>query len=506
MSAKKQKILLALGLVVVVLIGGSMVYLKQQTKTAPTISKKPKVYKGAEPNTGVDLSKLTDGTYYVYHKGKAYPICSDVQTNGIEAASNQTDATRLIMMDSATTKKIPTLYLGSNDKLIYRNTKNAINTIRYERYQDDGYSFGIYNVTEQPNHTFTVNLTGSDTSTSSTKTNVRANSSAQSISTALTDTKATYTLASIGSGKKAVPLTKKMLSIGGFVKSDVLVSNPKAGTTVPEERVYAVNVYAGTESHTFDIKSDTHYFSGMELYAEYTKGLDTSSTYQELEIPDYLPDGYYVPNFGGMFRLVHGKEYTDTAENFNKRQLEVQTTHDIQTDTTVASKTGQTSCYSTSTELNSYSTTNPNAFGYNRAEEQTERDEGDTSVQAENTEKSFAIKPKKGKKYTITITATRDDGSVTYETPVDGWKFDMKPNNDGTVTFTSTITGNGKDNKILVKGFKKDVTADLNGADAEVTKEETTNADTESDTENTESDTEDTEAPDIDLSMGGDSE
>lgn len=493
---KRYKVPLIILLVVCILFGSFIYYANQNKTKAPTVTK-PKVYKGTEPNTGISLDKIQDGSYYVYHKGKAYPIQSSFQTNGLEAATDKTDATRVLMTDAAGVKNIPTLYLGSGDKLIYRNSKTAINTIRYERYQDEGYSFGIYGANAQPNGTYTIALSGASSATSSTKSNIRSSSSAQAIASTLTDTKATYTFASIGKGKHAVSITKKVLSPGGFVKPSVLVENPKAGSIVPEERVYPINIYAGTESHTFDIKSDTRYFTGMELYAEYTKGLDTTSTYQTLEIPDYLPDGYYAPNFGGVFRLVRGTEYKDTTD-FNKRQLAVNQTTDYSTNTTVNSATGQTNCYSTSPDLNTYTTKDPNAFGYpstsdDRANQTTDSDDESSTIEAESTDKTYSILPKSGKSYTFTVTTTGDKGTVAYETPVDGWAFAPKANSDGTTTYTSTISGNGQENKIKVSGFSGKVTVDLDGAESKTNKSTTD-----------ESKTEDTSAPDasVDLSEG----
>jgi hypothetical protein len=468
---KRYKVPLIILLVVCLLFGSFLYYANQNKTKAPTVTK-PKVYKGTEPNTGISLDKIQDGFYYVYHKGKAYPIQSAFQTNGLEAATDKTDATRVLMTDAAGVKNIPTLYLGSGDKLIYRNSKTAINTIRYERYQDEGYSFGIYGANAQPNGTYTIALSGSSSATSSTKSNIRSSSSAQAIASTLTDTKATYTFASIGKGKHAVAITKKVLSPGGFVKPSVLVENPKAGSIVPEERVYPVNIYAGTESHTFDIKSDTRYFTGMELYAEYTKGLDTTSTYQTLEIPDYLPDGYYAPNFGGVFRLVRGTEYKDTTD-FNKRQLAVNQTTDYSTNTEVDSVTGQTNCYSTSPDLNTYTTKDPNAFGFNRADQTTDSDDESSTIEAENTDKTYSILPKEGKSYTFTVTTTGDKGTVAYETPVDGWTFTPKANSDGTTTYTSTISGNGQENKIKVSGFSGKVTVDLDGAESKTDESKT---------------------------------
>jgi len=464
-----QKLKVPIIVLLVVFIAGSVLL-----KTMKNTSGKPqkiemKVHKGDEPDTGVDLSKITAGNYYVYHKGKAYPICFNVQANVTKRAENSTNATRLIMMDAKTYKTVPTLYLGDKDKLIYRSNTTPINTIYYERYKDEGYSFGIYGVTEQANKTYTINL--SSESSSSDKSNVRPNSSAQAIATALNNSKTTYTFDSIGKDKSAVKVKPDILSIGGFVKSDVLVSDPKAGETAPEDRAYPVNIYSGTECHTFDVKSDTHYFSGMELYAEYTKGLKANSVYQELKLPDYLPDGYYVPNFGGVFRLVHGTKYEDKAENFNKRQLSVNATYDSATNQATESPIGETACYSTVPALNSYSTKDPNAFGYARTEENAEETEEESqTITAENSDKVFDVDLKKGKKYKIKVTVPNGDGSVTMKNPISGLTFEQTPNDDGSVTFSATVTGDGKENSIIVKGFSGDVTATLNGTSLEESK------------------------------------
>ena len=62
-------------------------------------------------------------------------------------------------MSETANSKIPTLYLGRGDKLVFYSTNYTKDYIDYERFTDEGTSVGIYNLEKNDyNDLYTINI------------------------------------------------------------------------------------------------------------------------------------------------------------------------------------------------------------------------------------------------------------------------------------------------------------------------------------------------------------
>lgn len=309
-----------------------------------------------EPIDGVKADGLIDGNYYVKHGDYYYILQTDITKNYTENDDQGTNCRRIISMSEAANSKIPTLYLGRGDKLVFYSTNYTKDYIDYERFTDEGTSVGIYNLEKNDyNDLYTINIKEK----SKRYMYINESSSASILSKDFkpnSDKDFTYlTIGSIGKTK----VSDDILSKAGIIKG------LKAGKN------YKMAIYNGTVENDYVFTADTHYYSGMEHYEEANVPLVDGYT-QEIEIPDYFLDGYYCINMSSFVRIVRESDYTDDTD-FNVRLLEInKVTTSVTNDTKVDSETNETKLYSSIPKLNKYTAYTEGSFGYQDTSSDTE--------------------------------------------------------------------------------------------------------------------------------------
>lgn len=349
MKNKSIRALIILGIVMAILgIGGyvALGYLKEQKKEP---LKEEDKYVG-EPIDGVKASGLTTGLYYIKHGDYYYPLSTAFIKNYDETDDNGTDCRRIISMSEDEWQKVPTLYLGRDDKLVFYSQNVTRSYIDYERFTDEGTSIGIYNLTkDEYSGLYSISIKDK----SERYKYINEASSASILSKDFkpnSDNDFTYlTIGSIGKHE----ISDKIMSKSGIIKG--LVSG----------KSYKVAVYNGTVKNDYVFSADTHYLSGMEHFREANVPL-IDGVSQEIEIPDYFLDGYYCIDQSGLVRVVRESDYTDDTD-FNTRLLEitkVMSPDSSLNDEKVESEVNATALYSTIPAFNKYTAYTPGSFAY----------------------------------------------------------------------------------------------------------------------------------------------
>lgn len=259
-----------------------------------------------DPGSDNFTEQLETGSFYVVHDGYYYPAFSyasnydfsDTMKDYVDPYEN-----RQMYFTEDNETEIPTLFLGAGDKLVYYDTENVLDYVKWERYQDLGYTVGLYNI-HQTEYSKTAYLDLEEEEGC-----IISGSELESINAEMTAPM--VSLIRIGN----VDITDELVSDG-------LISGAKAGES------YDLEVYDGTTYRHYIATADMHAFKAFEMFASVeTKPLQQSVW--EVKIPEYFVDGYYKVNavctaadmFDGMVRIVRGDSYYNDAEAFNEPML-----------------------------------------------------------------------------------------------------------------------------------------------------------------------------------------
>jgi len=227
--------------------------------------------------TSVSLENLQDNMFYVKNESGFYPVVFNqsnlTEKNKIVKAE---DSSRIISF-TTNDSLIPTLY--KDDILVY-STSTGISNITLERFKDEGWSVGIYNL--QPDDSLKAKY--------------------------VIGTSAYDKTSSLGVGLASVQITNESALViidkvaGKLITTDNLsesgvVSGLKMGS------VANVDLYVGTTHYEIPATVDTHILSSMEMY-QVNDYLLNPDGYAEIVMPDYLLSGYYFVNGVGVFKYV----------------------------------------------------------------------------------------------------------------------------------------------------------------------------------------------------------
>lgn len=281
-------------------------------------------------------SNLIDNCFYVVQNGYYYPVCIGVMTFD-EFPETYVNPDRQVFYDSSIEGMIPTVF--DDCKLVYYSTTGLLDYIVWERFYDQGYTIGVWNIQQMISPRLYLHLEKNEEC-------IYPDTAMQDIYNLATKTEDVM-IDKLGDNTPATPdlLDGTIFSSENFVK-DQLVD---------------VAVYDGTYYHHYEMAASMHAFKAYELYAsiEYnTLGLEN---FYEIEIPDYLETGYYFLNNGGMIRLVRGDSYSSETD-FNEQVLfpEVdETAYDYDPDAYIAPMQ-----YSTYEPLNYFVTNQEGCLGY----------------------------------------------------------------------------------------------------------------------------------------------
>ena len=184
---------------------------------------------------GQEIEGLKDGGYYVKHDSKLYKVSDPNKTFETGNVVNSPDSERIIYftdkkVDGEYTNedwdKIPTLYEG--DSLIYYYTDVLSETYNFERFEDVGYTIGIYNLNETVSGRYSFEL----------ESDYINDSDANKVSVLPTES------AIIDK------VSQKELRKGNISNYGTIIG-------LKQDKLYPFEIYAGTVLNKINIKADT---------------------------------------------------------------------------------------------------------------------------------------------------------------------------------------------------------------------------------------------------------
>lgn len=371
---KTTKLLCIVVLLVIVAVIGLKIYGAVTGKTVeePLQDEETGDYIG-EFTTGLKESELETDHFYIKHNDLYYELAPGME-NFDEIAEGGTSIQRVLYMPNKTFETIPTLYLGRGDALIYYSTVNSMSWVDFERFTDCGSSIGMYGIYPDPyNKLYYISINPDD-----------------DYSAIYEESDAYQVMKAFQTNKDNGPTILSIKSIGETEISADVISKAGIIKGLKADRQYDTKIYCGTVEHDYVLTADTHFFTGMENFAEAI--VPFNGSIQEIAIPDYMLNGYYTVENAGVFRLVRESTYTKDTD-FNTRLLEISTERDGLD--TIESPIEFTATYSQSIkEFNLYVASKEGSFGYVTEEETSEetKEEGsqeEIEIASENEEVSF---------------------------------------------------------------------------------------------------------------------
>ena len=224
----------------------------------------------------VTAENLQNNMFYVKSGDSFYSLYMGKTTIGNDSLiAKEVDSSRIISFTEDEVN-IPTLY--KDDSLIYYTT-NQVPTFTWERFKDQGYSVGMYNL--QPTESGNVQF---EVGTSMTNANSDAYAG----------------LSQIELGESVIIVDQVA---GKSISSDDL-SDCGSITGLKADEQANIDIYVGTQHYTIESTVDTRILSSMELY-ETTEYNLLPEGYASIVVPDYFLSGYYLINGVGVVRYVN---------------------------------------------------------------------------------------------------------------------------------------------------------------------------------------------------------
>lgn len=390
---------------------------------------------------------LISGHYYICHDNVLYPCYADYQTYDEIEEYEARPAERFDIYTSESVINIPTLFEG--DKLYYYNDTGILMFSTFERMKDLGWSIGLRNLQSTPAGYVYIDLENEG-------------DGYKSIMDSL-------------SGMRNIASSSILVDkIGGVRLTSDLCENGIINGLI-EGVKYDLEVYNGTQYYYYDAVVDTRYFQSYEVYA-LDKYIPLQDYLYEIEIPEYLPQGYYDIDALGMFRYVKGTQYSDDTD-FNERLLYEYDNH-MEGDYSL-SENKAPAIYSENPLLCKYRAYDEGVFGYEQTrvltyeEEMAKQEEESASENTAMSEIGLAnfIAASKtttdvylpvDKEFSITIESEESTGSISLQ--FENGKTVKLPYDRIAKTYSYTGKGSGGKGTIEVKGLYSDYTIKLRNA------------------------------------------
>lgn len=385
---------------------------------------------------GIDSSKknfeelLYDNWFYVVHDGIYYPLTHYITNYELDDGyGNTVQRYRQQYFTTENEINIPTLFPG--DELVYYSKNMLLDTLEWARFYDLGYTIGVYSLNEMQNGRIYLDLSDDE------KIPVIPDSELFS----LVELKEDYIL---------------LDKIGGHQIDNTFLGDGLINV-VQKSKKYDLEVYVGTNFKHLTTTANIHAFREYELFGsiEYETLQDR---FYKIEVPEYLPTGYYCINGYEMFRLVREESFSDSTD-FNE-QLLFPALED--NDTEIEIYNGEEYIpprkYSTFELLNYFTTDIPGKFGYVEpkteeemlAEEQEQ--EKENIILKEATIKEFELFFFDKEKCSIIITSTTGETTGDMYVEFDGYVKPLTFNRlEG--NYSIEFTGNGKPGTLVVSGL-----------------------------------------------------
>ena len=230
-------------------------------------------------------NELQNGVYYVKN-GTSFAPVYDLETKSFKGVSKKIIQSRVAWLTNDSFM-IPEHYAG--EIIAYKSQEANLINVVLERFEDMGYSLGIYGGTLGEDGYYHMSV----------KENTIAGSEVQAkLSKAYSD-------------------EIRIVSIGNTPISDVIDQGSGIITQLGENKTYTMEFYAGTQFYRDNFTADTHFLRPFELYnynSDYIK--DTTHGYMSFNTPADLKSGYYYLNGAGFF-IYHDYEKGNAPENEN---------------------------------------------------------------------------------------------------------------------------------------------------------------------------------------------
>lgn len=389
--------------------------------------------------------KLESGHYYVKHGDILYPCYTDIFTYEGIAEFEADPITRWDIFNSESVINIPTLFEG--DELYYFNDSNVLMFSTFERFKDLGWSIGLRDLKTTPAGYVYLDLENEEAPNECIL----------------------PTLSSMRDLSKTSLLVDK---IGGVRLTDKLCKDGIINGLI-EGVNYDLEIYDGTNYHYYNTTVNTRYFQSMEVYA-----IDTYTPLQDylykIDIPEYLPEGYYDIDALGMFRYVKSDRYSDSTD-FNTRLLYQYEVHN-EGDWSL-SENKAPAVYSETESLNKFIAYDEGCFGWVdpalrwvEDEEETEEEAMEEMsaiglanfLAASKTTKEIWLP--KDRDITVSIESKESTGSISLV--YDSGKTVKLPFDRIAESYSCNVKGSGEKVTLVVQGLYSDYVIRLTNAES----------------------------------------
>lgn len=389
---------------------------------------------GLDPADKNFKEQLVTGSFYVLHEGKYYPVFSYASNYdfGDETKDYIAPRDQKQMYYSADNEvNIPTLFLAQGDTLVYYDTENVLDYIKWERYKDLGYTIGLYNI-QQAEYSKRAYI------------DLEEDEGCIISGSALEDINAD-SLASLVS----------LMKIGNVdIAGDLVQNGLIHGATAGEN--YDLEVYDGTNYNHYIATADMHAFEAYELFAS-TEIKALQEFAWEIKVPDYFVDGYYKVNaictaaqrYDGLVRIVNADHFVNNPDDFNEPLLFPYTEEQIAAGD--VDENALLNQYSECEELNKFNTAVVGALGYEDGVKEKAFEEKADILRTANID-TFDINFPKGADCTIMITpSVKESGGDAYV--LVGNRTKSLVYNAFDNTYTTSIRGDGNTYTMFISGF-----------------------------------------------------
>lgn len=244
----------------------------------------------------VSDKEIKEDTYYVKNGTKFAPV---YKPNGTaDVISKQLRQNRVLYF-YGDEFMIPIHY--KNELVAYASQKANLSSVHLERFEDMGYSLGIYGGSIKEDGFYHINAKNNLVPDSDAET-LFANTKSDSI---------------------------RIVSVNDIPISECVDTGSGIITGLTQGESYIVEFYAGTYFYRSYFKADIHFMRPFEVYSFDSQFIsDTTHGYMCFNTPDYLKSGYYFINGSGLF-LYHSYEKGEAVEGENLNEPYYESTNQV---------------------------------------------------------------------------------------------------------------------------------------------------------------------------------
>lgn len=286
-------------------------------------------------------SQLESGRFYVVQGEYYYPVIKGYIPMEEDEIGTTIDPTRKMFFLTQDEVRIPTFYKDQCE-LVYYSKTGLLDFIAWERYSDEGYTLGLWDIQEMISGRIFINTDQENDK-----------------HICIYPGKPTEAIYNYETEPKAILIDK----IGNVqANKDFLYDGMINPEDLTKNQEYDLALYDGTHYHHFKEAADMHYFKAYELFASIEYETMQQENFYHVEIPDYFVTGYYRIKNGGLLRFVDGDSWgpdTDFNEQLLFPSVQNETVRDHDEDEYIAP-----SRYSTYEPLNLFRTNIEGKLGY----------------------------------------------------------------------------------------------------------------------------------------------